>query len=108
MPPRKTKNQKIELAGKLCQWMLSVPKMRTTSPRFIYYADNWRVLTKIQDFEKSGELADIIKDSPAFGADELRAALDYLDRPETAEIARQATLYRAQRQQPAPRSARAA
>jgi diphthamide synthase (EF-2-diphthine--ammonia ligase) len=71
--------------------MLCVPKLSTMSPRFVYYADNWRVIHKIQRFTETGEFESTVKDCPAFGADELRAALDYLDRPETAKIIREST-----------------
>ena len=65
--------------------MLCVPKISPTSPRFVYYADNWNVLDKIRRFSESGELAAIIENSPAFSPAELRAALDYLDRFDAAE-----------------------
>lgn len=83
MPPIKTR--RIERAEKLVLWMLCVPRMSTTSPRFAYYAKHWNVLAKIERFEKSGELAEAIADAPAFSAAELRAALDYLDQHDKDE-----------------------
>ena len=79
------------LAEQLCQWMLCIPRLKTTSPRFVYYADNWRVLEKIERFTASGEFETLTKDCPAFGAEELRAALDYIDRSETIEKPRKTT-----------------
>ena len=72
------KYQRIETAERLLKWMLCVPKLRTNSPRFAYYADNWNVLEKIRRFVESGEFASIVKDCPAFSSEELRAALDYI------------------------------
>jgi diphthamide synthase (EF-2-diphthine--ammonia ligase) len=53
----------------------------------VYYADNWNILDKIRRFTESGEFDSIVKDCPAFGADELRAALDYIDCSDTLLIA---------------------
>ena len=75
------KYQRIETAERLLKWMLCVPKLRTNSPRFAYYADNWNVLEKIRRFVESGEFASIVKDCPAFSSEELRAALDILTDP---------------------------
>jgi hypothetical protein len=98
MYPFKTK--KIKQAEQIVQWMLCVPKLKTTSPRFVYYADNWNVLDKIHHFTESGEFEDIIENCPAFGADELHAALDYLDRPEVAEKLRKITAQKPKNQAP--------
>jgi hypothetical protein len=74
------------MAERIVKWMLCVPKFKTTSPRFIYYADNWRIIDKIHRFVDDGTFSDTTSDCLAFGADEFRVALDYLDRPETAEM----------------------
>lgn len=82
---RSIARKRIEEAETLAKWMLCVPKISPTSPRFVYYADNWNVLDKIRRFSESGELAAIIKECPAFSPAELRAALDYLDNKKAAE-----------------------
>ena len=88
---RLKKCQRIETAERLLKWMLCVPKLRTNSPRFVYYADNWNVLEKIRRFTESGEFASIVKDCPAFSSEELRAALDYIDRSDPANKPRNTT-----------------
>ena len=71
--------------------MLCIPKISPTSPRFDYYARYWNVLDKIHRFAASGELESMLQDSPAFSAEKLRAALDFIDRSETFEKPRETT-----------------
>ena len=88
---RSLKNPRIEQAERLVRWMLCIPKISPTSPRFDYYARYWNVLDKIRRFAASGELDSMLQDSPAFSAEELRAALDFIDRSETVEKPRKTT-----------------
>ncbi len=95
---RPLKTRRIEQAEQLVQWMVCVPKLSPTSPRFRYYADNWDVLSKIRRFVESGGFSSITKDCPAFSAEELRAALDYLDQHNQTETDAEATSRPAARQ----------
>lgn len=92
------KSRRIEKAERLVQWMLCVPRISPASPRFTYYADNWNVLEKIRRFTDSGEFESIVKDCPAFSAEELHAALDYIDRSETTNEPRHTTALQNERQ----------
>ena len=72
--------------------MLCVYKINPTSPRFKYFADNWHVLEKIQRAIADNTFDNSTMNCPAYHAEELRAALDYLNDSDTVEKPIQTTL----------------
>lgn len=60
----------------LLAWMLAVPRLPPTSPRFAWYVRGWNVIDKIRAAKESGTFEAIVNAPPAPPPYRLAAAID--------------------------------